>query len=172
MRNIVALVAVILLANGLSAPAFSLVAPPESGGGSDNEGSRGNRFLTIFNRAGTDEDEADEEEDDESDPRNFTLPIVVAPLSSHGYLTGYAYVQIRVRVAAGHNVWDVREDTHYALDAAVRAAYRTSISNDEGSALDDERAAEVWRAALSEHYGPGAIERVEIRHADTRLFRR
>ena len=173
MRNVVALVAVIFLAGLLPAPAFSFVAPPaESGGGSNDEGSRGNRFLTLFNRAGSEEDEPEEDEVEEDDPRSFTMPTVVAPLSSHGHLTGYAYVQIRVRVAAGHNLWDVRDDAHYALDAAVRAAYRTPVSNEDGTGLDNDRAVEVWLAALGEHYGASAIERIEIRQADTRIFRR
>lgn len=173
MRNVFARVAAILLVSLIPMPAHALVAPPaESGDGSGDAGGRGNRFLTIFNLAGSDEDEEEEAEDEEDDPRSFTMPTVVAPLSAQGHLTGYAYVQIRVRVATGHNVWDIREDAHYALDAAVRAAFRTSVSNEEGSALDTERAVEVWQAALGEHYGPSAIERIEIRQADTRLFRR
>ena len=129
-------------------PAFAMVSPPP-------EPAHG----------------AGDAEEDEEDPRSFTIPTVVAPLQRDGHLTGYAYVQIRVRVADGQNIWSVREDAHYALDAAVRASFRNSVSNPEGTDLDAGRAVAVWRAALIEHYGPQAIDRVEIRQADIRLFR-
>ena len=152
-------------------PAFAMVSPPpEPAHGAGGSGG-GNRILTLFNRAGSEDEDAAEAEEDVEDPRSFTIPTVVAPLQRDGHLTGYAYVQIRVRVADGQNIWSVREDAHYALDAAVRASFRNSVSNPEGTDLDAGRAVAVWRAALIEHYGPQAIDRVEIRQADIRLFR-
>ncbi|BDW99525.1 hypothetical protein [Maricaulis maris] len=151
-------------------PAFALVSPPPEPAHGAGDSGGGNRILTLFNRAGSEEEDAAEAEEEE-DPRSFTIPTVVAPLQRDGHLTGYAYVQIRVRVADGQNIWSVREDAHYALDAAVRAAFRNSVSNAEGTDLDAGRAVDVWRAALIEHYGAQAIDRVEIRQADIRLFR-
>ena len=171
MRSLFASLLSILLVSALPGPALAMASPPpEPDHGSDGT-QRGNRILTLFNRAGAEDDEAENEADEEDDPRSFTMPTVVAPLSRDGRLTGYAYVQIRVRVADGENIWTVRDDAHYALDSAVRAAYRNSVSNAEGTALDVPRAVAVWEAALAEHYGPRAIDRVEIRNADTRLFR-
>lgn len=171
MRVLFAVLLSLLMSPLAAAPVLALASPPaESGGGSDDSGSS-NRILTLFNLAGSD-DEDEAEEDDSDDPRAFTMPTVVAPLSRDGRLTGYAYVQLRVRVTDGQNIWDVREAAHYALDAAVRASYRSSVSNDDGSGLDPERAVQVWEAALREHYGPRAIDHVEIRQADTRIFRR
>lgn len=151
-------------------PAFAMVSPPPEPAHGAGDSGGGNRILTLFNRAGSEEEDAAEAEEEE-DPRSFTIPTVVAPLQRDGHLTGYAYVQIRVRVADGQNIWSVREDAHYALDAAVRAAFRNSVSNAEGTDLDAGRAVDVWRAALVEHYGAQAIDRVEIRQADIRLFR-
>lgn len=151
-------------------PAFAMVSPPPEPAHGAGDSGGGNRILTLFNRAGSEEEDAAEAEEEE-DPRSFTIPTVVAPLQRDGHLTGYAYVQIRVRVADGQNIWSVREDAHYALDAAVRAAFRNSVSNAEGTDLDAGRAVDVWRAALIEHYGAQAIDRVEIRQADIRLFR-
>jgi hypothetical protein len=151
-------------------PAFAMVSPPPEPAHGAGDSGGGNRILTLFNRAGSEEEDAAEAEEEE-DPRSFTIPTVVAPLQRDGHLTGYAYVQIRVRVADGQNIWRVREDAHYALDAAVRAAFRNSVSNAEGTDLDAGRAVDVWRAALIEHYGAQAIDRVEIRQADIRLFR-
>ena len=171
MRVLFAVLLSLLMSPLTAAPVLALASPPaESGGGSDDRGSS-NRILTLFNLAGSD-DEDEVEEDDTDDPRAFTVPTVVAPLSRDGRLTGYAYVQLRVRVADGENIWDARESAHYALDAAVRASFRHSVSNDEGSDLDPERAVQVWEAALREHYGDGAIDYVEIRQADTRILRR
>ncbi|WP_323761175.1 hypothetical protein [Maricaulis sp.] len=171
MRILFALLLSLLLSPVLSAPVLAAASPPAESEGGSGEGGRSNRILTLFNLAGS-EDEDEAEEDDSDDPRAFTMPTVVAPLSRDGRLTGYAYVQLRVRVADGQNIWDVREAAHYALDAAVRACYRNSVSNDEGTDLDPERAVRVWEAALREHYGQRAIDHVEIRQADTRIFRR
>ncbi|OLF78033.1 hypothetical protein AWH62_05085 [Maricaulis sp. W15] len=172
MRSVFAFLFAALLVSASPVPGFALASPPADSGNDSEGGQRGNRILTLFNLAGSDDEEDEVEEEDEDDPRSFTMPTVVAPLSREGRLTGFAYVQIRVRIADGQNIWSIRDDAHYALDAAVRAAYRNSVSNVEGSGLDVTRAVAVWQAALAEHYGPRAIERVEIRNADTRLFRR
>jgi len=169
MRSVFALLVSVLLVSALPMPALAMVAPPaESDSGSDG-GGRGNRILTLFNLAGSDEDDEEEVEEIE-DPRAFTLPTLIAPLSRDGRLTGYAYVQIRVRVADGENMWDMREDAHYALDSAVRAAFRNSVSNAAGVDIDEARAVAVWHAALIEHYGAAAIASVEIRNSDIRLL--
>lgn len=142
------------------------------GGNGNGSGSGGaNRILTLFNLGGEDgEGEAVEEEDD---PRSFTMPAVVAPLSdAQGRLTGFAYVLVRIRVAAGQDVWSVQENAHYALDALVRAAHRVDLSTEDGSELDRARAAEVWAAVMAELHGPSAIENLEIRAFDVRLLRR
>lgn len=171
MRVLFAVLFALSLSPLAPAPALASAAPPaESSGGSDN-GRSPNRILTLFNLAGSDDDE-EVQESDVDDPRAFSMPIIVAPLSRDGRLTGYAYVQLRVRVADGENIWDVREAAHYALDAAVRASFRNSVSNEEGSGLDPERAILVWETALREHYGQRAIDHVEIRQADTRILRR
>ena len=154
------------------------------GGGGNNansghgsSGGGGNRVLLLFNRSGGgDEDEADghaaAEEEPDDDPRAFNLPALVAPLSRDGHLTGFAYVHVRVRAADGQNVWSMQENAHYALDALVRAAYRVPVSRPDGQALDIERAEAVWSEVLREQYGADAIDHIEIRSSDTRLFLR
>ncbi|WP_203292371.1 hypothetical protein [Maricaulis parjimensis] len=144
--------------------------PPSSGHGSSSQQS-GNRFSLFFNRSDSEEDaDADAEEDD--DPRAFNLPALVVPLSSHGRLTGFAYVNVRVRATDGQNVWDMQENFHFALDALVRACYRTPVSTEDGSGLDEERAIELWQEVLQDFYGANSIDWVEIRASDTRLLRR
>lgn len=152
----------------LTAPAFP--AGGGGGGGESSDSGGGNRFLTLFN-LDSDEEEAEVTESD--DPRSFSMPAVVAPLSnSYGRLTGFAYVLIRVRVASGHDVWNVQEEAHYSLDALVRVAHRINLSTEDGSSLDPQLAAEVWHAVMNEMYGEGAIEILEIRDFDVRLLNR
>lgn len=156
----------ILLTAALHSGAYAIGAPPRE----DNAGSgSGNRFLTLFNRP---DETAPTEEAVEDDARGFLLPAVVAPLSRDGRLTGFAYVQIHLQVARGRNALTMQDSAHYALDQLVRAAYRTSLSVADGSTLDAVRAVEVWTEVLQAYYGPGAVERIDIRNIDTRLFRR
>lgn len=152
---------------GASVPAVA--SPPAENSSSGGEGSGVNRFVMLFNRADA-EDEEEEEDIVEDDPRAFNMPALVAPLSSDGRLTGFAYVNVRIRVAAGRNVWTMQERAHYALDILVRAAYRTPLSLPDGSGLDFERAEEVWSAALAEYYGEEAIATLEIRSSDVRML--
>jgi len=147
------------------------------GGGNNRSSGNDNRFLLIFNRASDEDEDGDHGEtspDDEAndDPRSFNLPALVAPLSSDGHLTGFAYVRVRVRAADGQNVWSMQENAHYALDALVRAAYRIPVSLPDGRQLDIERAETVWADVLREQYGADAIDHIEIRSSDTRLFLR
>ena len=162
----------------LSVQSGALAMGGGGGGGGNRSSGNDNRFLLIFNRASDEDESGDdhggEEPQDEADddPRSFNLPALVAPLSSDGHLTGFAYVQVRVRAADGQNVWSMQEDAHYALDALVRAAYRIPVSLPDGRQLDIERAETVWADVLREQYGADAIDHIEIRSSDTRLFLR
>lgn len=152
--------------------ASAALASSGSGGGSSSSGAV-NRFLTLFNLSSNEEDEqAAAEEEMVDDPRVFTMPAVVAPLSVDGRLTGYAYVRVHVRAGDGQNVWTMQERTHFALDAMVRAASRISLSNADGSGLDRELATQVWGAVLREYYGPTAIAEIRVSGGDTRMIRR
>jgi len=154
---------------------FSSAALASGGGGGHGSSASGsgNRIVTLFNlSADEDEDASEEDEDMAANPRVFTLPAVVAPLSADGRLTGYAYVRVRVRAADGQNVWDMQERTHFALDAMVRAASRIPLSNADGSALDRDLATRVWEAVLRDYYGASAIAEIRVGMPDTLLLRR
>jgi hypothetical protein len=163
----------IFLAIILSVCFASASLASSGGGGGGSSSGPANRFLTLFNLSSTDADEQDDAEEAMiDDPRVFTLPAVVAPLSVDGRLTGYAYVRVQVRAADGQNVWTMQERTHFALDAMVRAASRISLSNADGSGLDRERATQVWAAVLRDYYGQTAIAEILVRGGDTRMIRR
>ncbi|WP_339739795.1 hypothetical protein [uncultured Maricaulis sp.] len=163
----------ILLAIFLSACFASSALASGGGGGSSSDSGPVNRFLTLFNLTSTEaEDRADAEAEMLEDPRVFTLPAVVAPLSVDGRLTGYAYVRVHVRAADGRNIWNMQERTHYALDAMVRAASRVSLSNADGSGLDRDLATQVWGHVLREYYGASSIAEIRVSGDDTRMLRR
>tara|TARA_R110000868_G_scaffold2321_1_gene17185 strand:+ start:41062 stop:41571 length:510 start_codon:yes stop_codon:yes gene_type:complete len=166
------LLAILLSLGVCSAASASSGSPPPSGGhggGGGNSSGSGNRFVTLFNRSDREEPVEEEAVDD---PRVFTLPAVVAPLSYNGRLTGYAYVRVRVRAAAGQNIWTMQEHAHYALDAMVRAAGRISLTTADGAELDHELATEVWTRVLREYYGADAVDTVQVVGDDRRMFGR
>ena len=156
----------------LVAPAFALGGG--AGGGGEREGSSSsgasNRLIARFNLfGGSDEDDGDEEEEERTDPREISMPAIVAPLQSNNRLTGFAYVTVSVRLRDGADIWHARENAHYALDRLVRASFRQSISNPDGTDIDRELAESVWADALSEYYGANVLDYVEVRSADTRM---
>ena len=102
MRLFLAFVFGLALSVALSGPVQA--APPAEEASSS--GGSSNRFLALFNIAGDEEEEEEVEEAD--DPRSFTMPAIVAPLSDNGRLTGFAYVLVRVRVAAGNDIWSIQ----------------------------------------------------------------
>ena len=160
-----------LLAVCLLAPANAAAAPPAE---SESSSGPSNRLIARFNLFGGDDDDDGygEEEEVRDDPREISMPAIVAPLQVDGRLTGFAYVTIGVRLRDGANVWQARENAHYALDRMVRAAYRHSISNETGDAVDEERAIAVWSEVLAEYYGANVLEYIEVRGADTRMLQR
>ncbi|WP_300527421.1 hypothetical protein [Maricaulis sp.] len=164
MRLFPALIFGLVLSLALAGGAFAAPPSEESSG----SGGSSNRFLALFNIGGDETEEEEVEEPD--DPRSFTMPAIVAPLSVNGRLTGFAYVVVRVRVAAGRDIWSIQENAHFALDALIRASHRHDLSAPGGQVLDEDVAVEVWSRVLSEVYGENALERVEIRGFDVRLI--
>ncbi|WP_417470722.1 hypothetical protein [Maricaulis sp.] len=163
----------IFLAILLSACLSSAALASGGGGGGGNASGSGNRFVTLFNLSSDeDEDHSTDSEAMADNPRVFTLPAVVAPLSVGGRLTGYAYVRVQVRAGDGQNVWDMQERTHFALDAMVRAASRIPLANADGSGLDRDLATRVWEAVLRDYYGASAIAEIRVGTPDTLMLRR
>ena len=175
MRVLKAILLALALCVPTSMPAHALGG---GGGGGDGDkpsgsGSSNRMFLTFSLFGGNSDDEhAEEDGERDEDPRVILMPAVVVPLSVDDRLSGFAYVHLRVRLQDGANIWDVRENLHYALDQLVRAGHRTNLSNEDGTGLDFERAEEVWTGTLGTFYGAAALDWVEVSSADTRLVRR
>lgn len=138
--------------------------------GSSRSGNRIQAGFTINNSDANEEE--DEFEGVEDSPRVVILPAIVSPLISDDRLRGYAYLQVRMMVRDGVDAWRIREQSHYALDAMIRASHRESITTADGLGIDREVANRVWMAALAEHFGPNVIDSLVISTPDTRLLRR
>jgi hypothetical protein len=155
-----------------------LMTPPvfaSGGGGGDGSSSNGNRVTINWNQG--EEDAADAHQSmmedlgvDEGSPRVVTLPAIVVPLVVDDRLEGYAYIHARLLVAEGRNSSRIVEQTHFALDRLIRASHRVNLTAESGDTVDVERLREVWMQALSDHFGPGVIQRLAIMTPDTRLM--
>lgn len=173
MRVLKAILLALVLGLPTAMPAHAL-GGGGGGGDGDSSSSSGNRLTLRFNLfgGGGDEDGYDEDEEEDEDPRVIIMPAVVAPLSQDNRLSGFAYVHLRVRLHEGVDIWDARENLHYALDQLVRAAHRHNMSNEDGTELDQARAEEIWAETLSVLYGGNYLDYVEVSSVDTRLVRR
>ena len=108
----------------------------------------------------------------DGDNRDINLPVVVAPLSQDGRLSGYAFISMRMRPQQGVDPWRLRENAHFALDRLVRAAHAHDLSNVAGDGVNSEEAVAVFRAALAEYYGARAVGELDLVSVDTRMIRR
>ena len=108
----------------------------------------------------------------DDNPRMVSLPTLVVPLVHDNRLTGYGFVTLRFVVASGHDVWDIREHAHFALDAVLRASHRTPVSTDDGRTIDPARADAVWRAAIAEQFGEGVVDTISFEVPDIRRIGR
>jgi len=190
MRIFLAIFFTISCASAASAFEMYGVPPASSGehGSSSSSGSDSNRFVLTFSRSG--DDEQSEENHEESghgeeaveedahggevteDIRSISLPTVVVPLSRNDRLTGFAFVTVAWRVGDGLDIWAARDKAHIALDALIRSAYATSLSNEDGTGVDWVRAEEVWVEALRSSIGENWVDKIELSGSDTRLLGR
>ena len=157
----------ILLSLGLGSSAFAL-GGGGGGGGSSSSNSSNNELILNFTMPGAevvDEDVSDGIED----PRVIFLPIVVVPMSRGPRLTGFAFLQVRWRVGDNVDIWAARGRAHLALDALVRTGYENVLSDETGTAIDHERAAEIWTATLVELFGQAWVDTVDVRGNDMRM---
>lgn len=140
------------------------------GGGGSRDGNRIQAGFTLDDGE-EGEDPADSHGTDDN-PRVIILPAIVSPLIEDDRLRGYAYMQVRMMVREGVDAWDMRENSHYALDAMIRASHRESITSADGTSIDRDVANRVWMAALAEQFGANVIESLAISAPDTRLIGR
>jgi len=173
-----------------AASAFEMYGVPPASSSEHDSSSSGdsdsNRFVLTFSRGG--DDEPSEENHDETghgevaadahgeeaseDNRSISLPTVVVPLSRNDRLTGFAFVTVAWRVGDGIDIWAARDKAHIALDALIRSAHTTSLSDESGTGVDLVRAEEVWTEVLRATIGENWVDSIELSGSDTRLLGR
>ena len=88
---------------------------------------------------------------------------LVAPVVRNGRLVNYLFINARIQLAPGVDVWRTREKGHFLRDALVRAVHKTSIA---AADRDDQINAAATNALIStvarQTLGPNAVRSVEI----------
>jgi hypothetical protein len=158
----------LLLALGFGSSAFALGGGGGEGGGSSTSNSSNSNLVLNFTMPGAEIVEDDVEEGPD-DPRVIILPTVVVPMSNNSRLTGFAFLQVRWRVGDSADIWAARGQAQFALDALVRTGYGNVLSNDTGTAIEHERAAEIWAETLVELFGDAWVDTVEVVGNDMRM---
>lgn len=106
----------------------------------------------------------------EESPRAVDLLLVPMPAFHGRRLDAYFFVSIRLTVADGINIWDVRGKSHYLRDAVIRAAHTTSIGDpNDAERIEIETAQAVITAAAADVLGPDVIVDIAFTAIDTRV---
>ncbi len=151
---------IILLTLALTSPALA------SGGAKKNKKGAGNRIKaewTIKN----DIIPEPKEPDQIAPGRVVDIPVVVAPISINGRLVNYAFVSIRVVLVKNVDAWKMRAKSHFMRDAVVRASHSHAFGKTgEQSMLDEDRAKELIRAAITPWVTDKELDRIEILSVD------
>lgn len=157
----------LILSLGFGSTAF---ASGEGGGGeeSPSSNSSNNNLVLNFTMPGA-EVVAEEIDEGPDDPRVIILPTVVVPMSNNSRLTGFAFLRVHWRVGDNVDIWAARGRAQFALDALVRTGYGNVLSNESGTAIEHDRAAELWAETLVDLFGESWVDTVEVVGNDMRL---
>ena len=107
---------------------------------------------------------ANEEKSGEAESaRAMDVLNLVAPVVRNGRLVNYLFINARIQLAPGVDVWRTREKGHFLRDALVRAVHRQSIAAVD---RDDQINPVVTQALIStvarQTLGANAVRSVEI----------
>ncbi|MEZ5996141.1 MAG: hypothetical protein R3C25_10325 [Hyphomonadaceae bacterium] len=112
---------------------------------------------------GHDKAKAETEGEEGQTSRFMDAPYLAVPVVRDGVLVNYLFVSIRVEIAQGVDLWRTREQAHFLRDALVRAGHSADLADpQDGNALNEARAIEVYRAAAVQALGERAIGGVSI----------
>lgn len=95
--------------------------------------------------------------------RSMDAPYLAVPVVRDGELVNYLFVSIRIEISPNVDLWRTRERAHFLRDALVRASHSGDLADaQDDNALNEARAAEVYRAAAVEALGERAVAGVSI----------
>ena len=136
------------------------------GGGDKKKDAAGptNRVQAGFTLEGDHEEEA-LIVPGEAGPRAVDLPTIGAPMYTDGWLDGYVFMAIRLKVADGNDPWKVREQIHHLTDAIVRQVHNEPISPSFAE-FDGDRARILIGEGVAEVLGEGAVDSIEFLSLD------
>ncbi|MCC5980721.1 MAG: hypothetical protein JJU26_03270 [Oceanicaulis sp.] len=99
------------------------------------------------------------------------LPAVVVPVTERDRLVAYAFVTIRLHLAANANEWRVREQAHFLMHDLTSISHATPFVRTGYSSFEAEPTRALWEETLSQRLTRDRMERLEILGGDMRLLR-
>lgn len=119
-------------------------------------------MLVLAVPAPTASAEAKKAEEGESARAMDVLNLVV-PVVREGRLVNYLFVNARIQIAPGVDVFRTRERGHFLRDALLKAVHRRSIAAaDRDDAIDPAAAQAVILATARQTLGAPAVRSAEI----------
>lgn len=94
---------------------------------------------------------------------NVDMPVVIAPITVDGKLTGYAYISSRLAAATPTDGLNVRDKIAFVLDAFVRDANRTPVTlADDPTQVDKVGVGARFLADAARVMGPGHVKSITV----------
>ena len=105
--------------------------------------------------------------DQDQSLHSVDIPVVVAPISNNGHLVNYAFLNIRVVLNSGVDVWKMRVKSHFMRDAIVRTAHIHPFGKSgEKPVVDKAQAIARIRAAILPWVSAEQIDHIEFLSID------
>lgn len=94
---------------------------------------------------------------------NVDMPVVIAPITVDGKLTGYAYVSSRLAAATPTDALNVRDKIAFILDAFVRDVNRAPVTlADDPAQVDKPGVGARFLADAARVMGPGHVKSIAV----------
>lgn len=106
--------------------------------------------------------EAKKAEEGESARAMDVLNLVV-PVVREGRLVNYLFLNARIQLGPGVDLWSTREKGHFLRDALIKAVHKRSLAAaDRDDAVDPQAAQALIAAVARQTLGANAVRSVEI----------
>jgi hypothetical protein len=93
---------------------------------------------------------------------------LIVPVVRNGRLVNYLFVNARIQLASGIDVFRTREKGHFLRDALLKAVHRRSVASpDRDDQLDQPAAQALILAVARQVLGANAVRSVEILSVST-----
>lgn len=94
---------------------------------------------------------------------NVDMPVVIAPITVDGKLTGYAYISSRLAAATPNDALTVRDKIAFILDAFVRDVNRAPVTlADDPSQVDKLGVGARFVADATQMMGAGHVKNIIV----------